>query len=193
MSKPITISNGPGFLCIISDELSEDIIPISIQVVKFCDLYVKTHEESGQKYFDSQGFLKALSDCDDITFDKYKTSVMNQSEATVVTMVDKIVTFLKDSSWTFTNLNMVKEYCWADFAKSAHGSSSWEYRMAVVFPNPDLPHHFYGAVTTIKLEANIQEESGWWGLSSSTSKNFSAHIDVLELVVEKGFRAPTSA
>jgi len=212
MSTPITISNGRGFLCIISEKLPEDLIPTSIQVLKFCDIYVKTREDPAQKYFDWAGFLKAVNgyNGDELALEKYKTTVINQSEATVATMVEKIVTYLKDTlgismseseiamlkaniERTFTNLKMVKEYGWADFSKSAHGSSSWEYRMLVVFPNPDLQNYFYSAVTTIKLEADIQEESVWWGLASSTSRNFSAHIDTAELVVKKGFRAPTSA
>ena len=57
-------------------------------------------------------------------------------------------------------------------------------------PNPDLPDWFYTLVTTIKLEADIQNESSWWGLVSSSSQNFSADISAMELIVQKGFRNP---
>ena len=47
-------------------------------------------------------------------------------------------------------------------------------------------------VTTIKLEANvnIKEEKEWWGLVSSSSRNFSATIDAMELVVQDTFICP---
>jgi hypothetical protein len=126
-------------------------------------------------------------------------------------MVDKIVKFLVDAfsvvlsasdivaltaniTTTFTDLKVAKENGWADFSKSSSANnSSWQYRVLFAFPNPDLPTDFYSLVTTIKLEADIKEESSWWGLVSSSSRNFSAEITAMELVVTKGFKAPPPA
>ncbi|KAJ3814069.1 delta-endotoxin CytB [Lentinula aff. lateritia] len=153
-----------------------------------------------------RGLLTRLGD--DLTFDKYQNNTINQQSATVSIMVDKIVDFLrvvlsvalseedisalsKNIETTFTNLKEAKDNGWADFSTSSSSSnSSWEYRVLFAFPNPDLPDFFYSLVTTIKLEADIQEESSWWGLESSTRKNFAATIDAMELVVLKGFKDP---
>jgi hypothetical protein len=123
-------------------------------------------------------------------------------------MVDKIVKFLSGAlgvvlsdseivaltanvETTFTNLKVAKQNGWADFDQSSSGNnSSWQYRVLFAFPNPDLPNDFYSLVTTIKLEADIKEESSWWGLVSSSSRNFSAEITAMQLVVTKGFKAP---
>ncbi|EPQ55391.1 delta-endotoxin CytB [Gloeophyllum trabeum ATCC 11539] len=164
-----------------------------------------------QKWFDWDGFHTAINGYkgDDLTFDKFKSNKINQSTATVSTMVDKIVTFMRDAlsvvlldkdvtalkaniEATFTNLKEAKDKGWADFSKSSSAeNSSWEYRVLFAFPNPDLEDFFYSLVTTIKLEADITEESSWWGLTSSTSRNFSSAIDAMELVVMKGFRDPS--
>ncbi|TFK50726.1 volvatoxin A2 precursor [Heliocybe sulcata] len=194
-------------------KLPENLVITSLQVMKFSGRYVKLENNEEKKWFDWEGFHNAINNYkgDDLTFDKYKSNKINQSEATVSTMVDKIVGFLKDAlsvvltekdvlalkaniEATFTNLQEAKENGWADFSKSSSAeNSSWEYRVLFAFPNPDLPSFFYSLVTTIKLEANIKEESSWWGLVSSTQKNFSSQIDAMELVVMKGFRDPESA
>lgn len=92
---------------------------------------------------------------------------------------------------TFLNLKGVSEKGWANFSSSSSShSSSYTYRVLFTFPNPHLPSDFYSLVSTIELVADIKEESGWWGLKGSTSKNFSAEIDALELVCTEGFKAP---
>jgi hypothetical protein len=123
-------------------------------------------------------------------------------------MVEKISNFLLESlgaelnaseieglkaniETTFTNLKTASSNGWASFSSSSNSkNSSWEYRVLFAFPNPDLPTDFYSLVTTIKLEANITEETSWWGLSSSTSKNFSAAVTSAQLVITKGFKDP---
>ncbi|KZT27157.1 volvatoxin A2 precursor [Neolentinus lepideus HHB14362 ss-1] len=193
-------------------KLPENLVPTSLQVLKFSGHYVKLENNSEKKWFDWKGFQEAINSYkgDDLTFDKFKSNKINQSEATVSTMVDKIVAFLRDAlsvalsakdvialraniESTFTNLEEAKERGWADFSSSSSGhNSSWEYRVLFAFPNEDLPNFFYSLVTTIILEADIKEESSWWGLVSSSKKNFSSQIDAMELVVMKGFRDPTN-
>jgi len=185
-------------------------VPSSIQVMKFSSHFVHVGNDTDDNYFNWGAFQKAVSDYkgDDLTFDKFKSNRINQSESTVKVMVDKIVAFLRDVlsillpeseilalaatiESTFTNLKNAQSNGWADFSKSKSGeNSSWEYRVLFAFPNPDLPDFFYSLVTTIKLEANIKEESSWWGLVGSSSRNFSAQIDAMELVVLKGFKDP---
>jgi hypothetical protein len=202
-------------------------VPTSKQVMKFSGHYVKIDGDT--KSFDWKGFTSAVNNytgdtqpllfrttvvnCytgDELTFDKVQDNTINQQEATVKVMVDKITKFLSEAlsvalsakdiealaaniETTFTNLKSASETGFASFHKSSSASnSSWEYRVLFAFPNEDLPTDFYSLVTTILLTANIKEESSWWGLVSSTSKNFGANITAMELVVSKGFRDPTN-
>ncbi|KAI0827135.1 delta-endotoxin CytB [Trametes gibbosa] len=186
-------------------KLPGPLVKTSMQVMRFSERYVKVTDD--KKAFDWSGFTKAIQDYekDDLVFDKFKENTIARSDATVKVMVDKIVKFLLEAlavvidagelaatiEATFTNLKSAKSNGWADFNKSSTSSnSSWEYRIMFAVPNPDLADFFYSLVTTIKLEANIQEESSWWGLVSSSSKNFSAMIDAMELVVVKDFKCP---
>ncbi|KAI0827133.1 delta-endotoxin CytB [Trametes gibbosa] len=186
-------------------KLPAPLVPTSLQVMKYTGNFVKVTND--KKAFDWAAFKNSVNAYkgDDLTFDKFKESTIARSDATVKVMVDKIVKFLLEAlavvidagelaatiEATFTNLKSAKSNGWADFNKSSTSSnSSWEYRIMFAVPNPDLADFFYSLVTTIKLEANIQEESSWWGLVSSSSKNFSAIIDAMELVVTKGFKNP---
>ncbi|KAL1731382.1 delta-endotoxin CytB [Schizophyllum commune] len=186
-------------------KLPSPLVPTSIQVMKFSGNFVKVSND--KKAFDWGGFKNAVNGYkgDDLTFDKFKENTIARSDATVKVMVDKIVKFLLEAlsvvidagelaatiEATFTNLKSAKSNGWADFSKSsASSNSSWEYRILFAVPNAELEDFFYSLVTTIKLEADITEESSWWGLVSSSSKNFSATIDAMELVVQKGFRNP---
>lgn len=186
-------------------KLPSPLVPTSLQVMKFSGNFVKVTND--KKAFDWGGFKNAVNGYkgDDLTFDKFKENTIARSDATVKVMVDKIVKFLLEAlsvvidagelaatiEATFTNLKSAKSNGWADFSKSsASSNSSWEYRILFAVPNAELEDFFYSLVTTIKLEADITEESSWWGLVSSSSKNFSATIDAMELVVQKGFRNP---
>jgi len=177
--------------------------------MKFAGSYVKL-EKDDKRWFDWTAFKAAVDGYtgDDLTFDKFKTTTIAQSESTVKTMVDKIVKFLVTAlsvimddaairsltstiEATYTNLKEKSSNGFLDFNKSSDGhNSSWEYRIQFAFPNPDLPEFFYSLVTTIKLQADVTEEKAWWGLVGSSSKNFSATIDAMELVVMKGFKNP---
>ena len=88
---------------------------------------------------------------------------------------------------TFTNLSHSEESGFASYSKT-DTNTSWQYRIVFAFPNPDLPTYFYSLVTTIELAADIQEKSGWFGITGSSKKNFSAKIDAMQLVVNKEFR-----
>ncbi|KAK8108243.1 delta-endotoxin CytB [Apiospora kogelbergensis] len=186
----------------------------ALQVMKFAGTYLKFETDPDTKqdtrWFDWSSFTASINNYtgDDLTFDKYKNTVIASKESTVSTMVEKIVKFLLDAlslvldetyikaltstiEATFTNLKEKSSNGFLDFKKSKNGqNSSWEYRVQFAFPNPDLSDFFYSLVTTIKLEANVSDESEWWGLVGSSSKNFSATIDAMQLVVRKGFKKP---
>ncbi|KAF8593353.1 delta-endotoxin CytB [Ceratobasidium sp. AG-I] len=185
------------------ETLPQNLIGTSKQVQKFAGRYL----DPASMKFDWTNFKKAIDNYpgDDLTFDMYKNTTINQSTATVDLMVSKIVDFLKQAlkvlidatelratiEATFLNLKQSSEKGWANFSKSNEShNSSFTYRVLFAFPNPKLPSDFYSLVTTVKLTADIKEESGWWGLTGSTSKNFAAVIDGLELVVTEGFKAP---
>ncbi|KAJ3910734.1 delta-endotoxin CytB [Lentinula edodes] len=191
-------------------KLPQNLVMTAMQVMQFSGNFVDLKQP---KTFHWDQFLNGINSYkgDDLTFDKYQNNRINQQSATVSTMVDKIVEFLcvvlsialtkkdisalgKNIETTFTNLEKAKDNGWADFSKSSSSSnSSWEYRVLFAFPNPDLPDFFYSLVTTIKLEADIKEESSWWGLQHSDRRNFAATIDAMELVVLRGFKNPLKA
>lgn len=174
--------------------------------MKYAGAYLKFEQD--KVWFDWGSFTTSVNNYkgEDLTFDKYKNTTIASSESTVSTMVERIVKFLVEAlsvvldqkditslrttiETTFTNLKEKSSNGFLDFNKSNDGhNSSWEYRVQFAFPNLDLPDYFYSLVTTIKLEADVSEESEWWGLVASSSKNFSAVIDAMELVVKKGFK-----
>lgn len=182
--------------------------------MKYAGAYVKfEHDKETNKdkrWFDWDSFKTSVQqyDGDDLTFDKFKHNTIASSQSTVKIMVDKIVKFLVEAlsvvldesaikslsatiETTFTSLKEKSSNGFLDFSKSNDGhNSSWEYRIQFAFPNLDLPDYFYSLVTTIMLEADVSNESEWWGLVASSSKNFSATIDAMELVVMKGFKKP---
>nr|1VCY_A Chain A, volvatoxin A2 [Volvariella volvacea] len=188
------------------DQLPEDLIPSSIQVLKFSGKYLKL--EQNKAYFDWPEFKTAIDNYtgEDLSFDKYDQSTINQREQEVGSMVDKIAKFLRDAFSavvdlsklgaiilnTFTNLEEESSSGFLQFStNNVKKNSSWEYRVLFSVPFGDnAPSYFYSLVTTILITADIEEKTGWWGLTSSTKKNFAVQIDALELVVKKGFKAP---
>ena len=171
--------------------------------MKFAGRYL----DQENKKFDWVSFKKAVDNIhsDNLTFDDYKNVTINQSESTVDLMVSKIVQFLSEAFGaiidpkefattvltTFTNLKVKSDAGFANFSKSSDGSNtSFTYRIVFAIANKMVPTDFYSLVTTIKLTADIHEKSGWFGLTHSSSKNFSAEIDAMELVVAKDFQAP---
>ncbi|KAJ8075933.1 hypothetical protein PM082_021565 [Marasmius tenuissimus] len=187
--------------------LPRPLVLTALQVTSFAAHFLDLNEP---KSFQWPEFLRGINEYrgGDLTLDKFQSNSIHQQEATVSTMVDRIVGFLrtvlsvalrqedidalhKSIELTFTDLKTAKEKGWADFSGSSTShNSSWQYRVQFAFPNPHLEDFFYSLVTTINLEANIREEHSWWGLTSSTRRNFSAKIDAMQLIVIKGFRDP---
>jgi len=151
---------------------------------------------------------------DDLAFDKLKNNTISTGSQTVQVMVDKIVTFLKDALsiilaadevkalaanilTAFTDLKDTESHDWASWSSEEHQTnSSWEYRLLYSVPMKDSngqidPDYFYTLVTTTTLTADITTKSDWWGLDKTITKNFSAEISAMELIVKKGFKNPT--
>nr|QJI08288.1 delta-endotoxin [Beauveria bassiana] len=192
----------------IFSKLPSNLVHTSSQVTKYAGDYLKLETEG--KWYDWTSFKQSLDQYkgDDITFDKYKEVTIDQHERTVKIMVDQIVKYLVDVlsvtpsatelkalnktiQATFTTLKEKSSHGWLNFSSTTdHHNSSWEYRIQFAFPNPDIPDYFYALITTIKLEADITDESEWWGLEFNTKKSFSAKIHSIELIVKEGFKDP---
>lgn len=186
--------------------LPGNLLSTAIQVMKFASNFLNV----ATTVFDWQGFLDAINAYrgSDLALSKYQNNSIHQQTATVEVMVNKIVDFLRSAlsvvltsteiealranvEATFTNLETATDEGWASFSyNNIAQNSSYEYRVLFAFPNADLPDWFYSLVTTIKLTADIREQSSWWGLVSSSSKNFSAEITAMELIVQQGFVNP---
>nr|QJI08297.1 delta-endotoxin [Beauveria bassiana] len=202
MSDPATIKFD------IFSKLPSHLVHTSSQVMAYAGDYLKLETEG--KWYDWTSFKQSLDQYkgDDITFDKYKEVTIDQHERTVKIMVDQIVKYLVDVlsvtpsaaelkaltvtiQATFTTLKEKSSHGWLNFSSTTdHHNSSWEYRIQFAFPNPDIPDYFYALITTIKLEADITDESEWWGLVFFTKKSFSAEIKAMELIVKEGFKDP---
>ncbi|KAK0232343.1 hypothetical protein EDD85DRAFT_970796 [Armillaria nabsnona] len=94
---------------------------------------------------------------------------------------------------TFTHLKEKKEKGVANFypsTKEGTRRSSWECKLCFALPNEYLRNYFCCMVTTIKLEANIEDEE-FWVLQGSTMNNFSTTVDSLRVYVSKDFKGIT--
>ncbi|KAK7032130.1 hypothetical protein VNI00_013304 [Paramarasmius palmivorus] len=209
-------------------KLPEDLVHTAQQVTSFAVHFVDINQP---RAFQFQRFLDGINNYsgkpitlrsprtnvdisvhlgNELTMDKFQSNTVNQQNATVSTMVDKIVDYLrvvfgvtlsddivgelsKNIEETFTDLKTSQTHGWANSSKSSSSRNSWQYRLHFAFPNPDLPNFFYSGLATINVEADIEEESSWWGLRSNTQKNFSAAIDAMELIVQKGFEDPMNS
>ncbi|PBK98719.1 hypothetical protein ARMGADRAFT_920673, partial [Armillaria gallica] len=70
------------------------------------------------------------------------------------------------------------------YPSTEEGRSSWECRLQFALPNEYLRSYFSCMVTTIKLEANIENEEPWV-LQGSTTQDFSAAVDSLKVYMSK--------
>jgi len=158
---------------------------------------------------------------DDLTFDKLQNNPITTQSQSVDVMVGKITTFLKDALSivlsttevtalaanilaTFTDLKDSESKDWASWSSEEDQSnSSWEYRLLYAVPvdsnfkktNPQAAadeDYFYALVTTTTLTADISTKTEWWGLEKTTTKNFSAEITAMELIVGNKFKNPPS-
>ncbi|KAK0443775.1 delta-endotoxin CytB [Armillaria borealis] len=199
-------SANPGLAFDRFSKLHESLVPASVNFMKFPGRYVKFDDTTGKKHFDWKDFRAAIDRYPalDLANFLFRSSVISQADVTVSVMSKKIATFLDDAlqagvdlhelettvEATFTHLNEKKEKGVADFYPSTEEGtrrSSWECRLWFALPNEYLRNYFCCMVTTIKLEANIEDEESWV-LQGSTTKNFSATVDSLKVYVSKDFK-----
>ncbi|KAK0192156.1 delta-endotoxin CytB [Armillaria mellea] len=186
--------------------LPENLRPVSVKFMKFPGRYVKSDDTTGRKHFDWKDFRAAIDRYQalDLANFLFRSTVISQSHVTVSRMAKKIATFLDGAlragvdlhkletsiEATFTHLKEKKEKGVTDFYPSTEEGtqrSSWECRLCFALPNEYLRNYFCCIVTTIKLEANIEDEESWL-LKGSTVKNFSATVDSLKVYVSKDYK-----
>lgn len=187
------------------NSIAHDLIPTSLQVMKFCGHRVIV--QGNRRSFNWANFTVTMMDYppSGLYLEDSDEKIINQMEVNVSSMVDKIVDYLhtkynilpdvnqlrKVILTTFTNLKEANQSGWADFYKESSGTnSSFEYRVVFSTPHPHSLDTFSAIVMTILLKADIVTESSWWGLESSTMKNFGAMIKTMKIHVEKGFKDP---
>ncbi|PBK70693.1 delta-endotoxin CytB [Armillaria solidipes] len=187
-------------------KLPESLVPASVKFLKFPGRYMKFDDMTGKKHFDWKDFRAAIDRYPalDLANFLFRSIVISKTDATVSMMAKTIATFLDDAlrvgvdlhelettiEATFTYLKEKKEKGVADFYPSTEEGtqrSSWECRLWFALPNVYLRNYFSCMVTTIKLEANIEDEESWV-LQGSTTKSFSATVDSLRVYVSKDFK-----
>ncbi|SJL16098.1 uncharacterized protein ARMOST_19616 [Armillaria ostoyae] len=187
-------------------KLPESLVPASVKFMKFPGRYVKFDDTTGKKHFDWKEFKAAIDRYPalDLANFLFRSTVISQTDVTVSVMAKKIAAFLDDTlrvgvdlhelettiEATFTHLKEKKEKGVVDFYPSTEEGtrrSSWECRLWFALPNEYLRNYFSCMVTTIKLEANIEDEESWV-LHGSTTNNFSATVDSLKVYVSKDFK-----
>lgn len=183
--------------------LPKSFVPASVKFKKFPGRYVKFDGTTGKKNFDWKDFRAAIDryQAVDLASSLFRSTVIPQANVTVSAMAKKIATFLDDAlqagvglhelettiEATFTHLKEKKRKGVADFCPSTEGRSSWECRLWFALPNEYLRNYFCCMVTTIRLEADIEDEESWV-LQSSTTRNFSAGVDSMKVYVSKDFK-----
>lgn len=183
--------------------LPAEFIPASLQLMKFSEKFVKL--DGDKQLLDWRGFKEAVDDYkgNDLSVDIYDTSNINQHTQAAHEMVDKIArlihekfsasvdlpTLTENVLRTFTNLKVYSEN--NTFTSFSESHSSGEYRI-ILFGVPDESTHsqFQTLVVTVTITVDIKEESSWFGISETTTKNFGAQIDVARLNVAKSFKSP---
>lgn len=189
-----------------------------MQVAAFVGSYVTPFSSGsgdatdGRMYFNWLAFGHDLGNhVKDIVSANFHFNIISRQDATAGLFVDQISAYLLDTlsveidnqtkqelcvaiAATFYNLKERSSHGFLDFDSSTvKGNSSWEYRLCFAARNGDDSSRLNSLVTTILLVASIVEKSSWWGLSHSSRHTFSAVISSTELVVEEGFKRPSSS
>ncbi|KAJ3814070.1 delta-endotoxin CytB [Lentinula lateritia] len=188
-------------------KISSDLLPTELQLMKFAGHYLRLSDET--QWFDWDSFLQAVLDYtgkDLPTLGRANEPIIPRDELSAVSdITDYIVYFVTqvvgvsmDASAiydtvlnAFTNLKWASESGFADFSSSSTGTnSSWEYRITFSAPYSGSSDSFLSFVSTIYLEADITNESSWWGLVSSSKQHFHCDITGLKFQVVRGFQDP---
>lgn len=113
-------------------------------------------------------------------------------------MTDKIRKYLNDavniplSSKEVSSLKKNIEATYNSLSTTIEGNTltatgAWEYRVLSSYPNPDLADDFYAWVVTVDLDVLVKVERSIF--KKKVSKNYSAGLSVMRLVVSKGYRS----
>ncbi|TFK47817.1 delta-endotoxin CytB [Heliocybe sulcata] len=160
-------------------KLPPALIITSLQVMKFFGHYWQLNDGNVSTAFDWPGFLEAVNGYQgsDLYPIPVRINKIVLEEANVSSMVDKIVSTFKDE------LNVeVSAIDTTALAANIEASNDkkpvWEGHVLFAFRQPGTDKFFYSMMSTIQLGRNTD--------------GFSAVIDVMEFLVLKGFKDPTS-
>ena len=186
--------------------LPEPLKPTSEELMTFAGHHVKGETRT----FDWSSFKDSVDNRNstDLTFDKFDNQNIHQSDSSVEAISNKVADYLYDALQVRVTANREelatkissmfmdpeqksKEGC-LTFSESKDGMSrKWEYRFAFADSKGDAADYFATTLSTINLSEKIEtKEPGWFppGRPKGTSKDFSASINAMQLVVQKDFK-----
>ncbi|KAL1716185.1 hypothetical protein EV715DRAFT_293506 [Schizophyllum commune] len=146
------------------------------------------HAIGPQRFFNWGVFRKAVNSYagESLSGDIYKQTPIQSKKRSVASIAAEIADIIRAGHEdALSSTANGKATDWLDF-KDGSGRTSWEYRLLLAIPEGDAEEKFRAFVTTIKLEADLDEAS-WLTLVNDSTHNFSATIDVLNIVVLKSF------
>ncbi|PBK94583.1 hypothetical protein ARMGADRAFT_1011516 [Armillaria gallica] len=145
--------------------------------MKFPGRYMKFDDTTCRKRSDWKDFRATIGNYQALDLADFllRSTVISQADTTVSVMAKSIATFLDDALRAGIDLHELETTIEAMFAhlkdKKAKGvanfyrsteegtrRSSWECRLCFALPNEYLRNYFCRMATTIKLEANIEDE-----------------------------------
>ncbi|PBK79328.1 delta-endotoxin CytB [Armillaria gallica] len=158
-------------------KLPESLVSASVKFMKFPGHYMKFDDTTCRKHFNWKDFRATISNYQALDLADFllRSTVISQADTMVSMMAKSIATFLDDALRAGVDLHELETTIEAMFAhlkdKKAKGvanfyqsteegtwRSSWECRLCFALPNEYLHNYFCRMVTTIKLEANIEDE-----------------------------------
>lgn len=180
--------------------------PASREVSKLSSQFVLI--ENDKREFHWRLFSNTINQyqASELTQSKFKSAKIKRGDATVEVMSSRVIDFFTsvlsvrvDDEMekniygtireTFSDLQGQRTKNFASFSNSSVGNNvSWEYRLLYAVAMSDCDDYFYAIVMTVRVEANVEDRESWWGLVHSSSKDFSATIDTMELEVAKNFK-----
>ncbi len=190
------------------NSIASDLIPTSMQVVKFCGHRVIVKDNHRSLNWADLIVTMNENPPPGLNLEDEDQNIFNQEKVDISSMVKRIVDWLhtkynvlpdvnqlrEEVLTTFTDLEVANRSGWADFYKSHSGTnSSYEYRVVFGTPHPHTTESFSAVVITILMKADTESESFWWGLEKSTIQNFGAIVTTMKIHVEKGFKDPGSS
>ncbi|KAG9092242.1 hypothetical protein FRC06_000182 [Ceratobasidium sp. 370] len=191
-------------------------VPVELQhtathVVNFCSDFVKKDQSGNGKLFDWPAFKEAIDNLPSVDF--VVTSLDTHSlpagrikdlPLAVGNALRKInipipVEKLSGTLDTIRRLDLAKRDGWADLRPVNSKrigwfgrESSWEYRLLIQAPNPELPDELLALVATLRFHAPIKAGSDWRRLGDGGQVTATS-LTLMTVAVSGGFSSPRAA